>query len=204
MQGPRQHYEVFLGWWIRRPVAGTTVAILLVLTLIWVPGIWREVPPPPSEQHPREQRPPEQHEQSASGPTRCMLAAERTAFDIRALQSQLMIDALKCGQRDGYNTFIRRHRGDLQTADKQIASHFSRIDNSTGQQRHDTYVTDLANAQSQEAIRQGSSFCQDIKQFVSQALTLQNPDQISRFVTEKTVADPYALPPCVPATTRTN
>ena len=120
MQGPRQYYDVFLGWWIRRPVAGATVAILLVLTLIWVPGIWREVPPPPSEQHPREQRPPEQHEQSASGPTRCMLAAERTAFDIRALQSQLMIDALKCGQRDGYNTFIRRHRGDLQAADKQI------------------------------------------------------------------------------------
>lgn len=133
---------------------------------------------------------------SAFGASQCMLAAEQTAFDIRALQSQLMIVALSCGQHNDYNTFVLRHQRDLSDAYQQIASHFTRLYGSAGEEQHDVYITTLANAQSLEGIHQGPLFCRDVKLFVLSALTLQTTDEMSRFVTEKNVTNPYSLAPC--------
>jgi hypothetical protein len=138
--------------------------------------------------------------QPALAAAQCMQAAERTAFDVRALQSQLMIAALTCGQQDDYNTFIQRHQRALSGAHQQIASHFDRMYGSAGEQQLDTYITNLANAQSQEAIRQGSFFCRQIKPLFQKALTLQNTAEISRLATEENVTNPYLLATCVSPT----
>ncbi len=39
----------------------------------------------------------------------CLEPVEKTAFEIRALQSHLMVMALTCGQHESYNAFSR-HR----------------------------------------------------------------------------------------------
>jgi len=138
--------------------------------------------------------------QPALAAAQCMQAAEKTAFDVRALQSQLMIAALTCEQRDEYNTFVERHQRALSGAHQQITSYFGRKYGSAGEQQRDEYITDLANAQSQEVIRQGSSFCYHMRSFVQQALMLPNTDEMARFVVEKNVTTPYLLATCAPPT----
>ncbi|MCZ8149565.1 MAG: hypothetical protein O9325_17160, partial [Roseomonas sp.] len=42
----------------------------------------------------------------------CLQPAERTAFDVRALQSKLMVAALSCSQDAAYNAFVRKFQGE--------------------------------------------------------------------------------------------
>ena len=135
--------------------------------------------------------------QSSIAAARCVEPAEKSAFEIRALQSQLMLAALTCGQQDEYNTFVRRHQRDLSDAYQQIASYFGRIYGSAGQQQLDSYITNLANDHSQAGISRGSSYCSTAKLFVSQALALQSADEVVRFAAENNATNPDSLAVCV-------
>ena len=124
------------------------------------------------------------------------MGTEKTAFDVRTLQSQLMIAALTCGQQDEYNVFVQRHQRELMDSYDQVAIHFDRVYGPVGEQRRDEYIAELANAQSLQGVRQGAAFCRNVKPFVLQALTLQNVHEMSRFVTERNVINPYSLTSC--------
>jgi hypothetical protein len=136
--------------------------------------------------------------QPALAAAQCMQAAEKAAFNVRALQSQLMMAALTCGQQDEYNMFVQRHQRTLSDAHQRIASHFGRMYGSAGEEQLDRYITDLANAQSQDGMRQGSSFCHHMKPFFQEAMALRDAREITRFTTEKNVTNPYSFAACVP------
>jgi hypothetical protein len=87
-------------------------------------------------------------------------AAEQRAFDLRALQSYLMVMALRCGRHDDYNRFVLRFRGELAGAYRSIEAFFRRAHGSQAQRRLDTYITSLANQHSQDGMAVGSGFCQ--------------------------------------------
>jgi hypothetical protein len=53
-----------------------------------------------------------------------MTRAEKSAFDMRSMQSQLMIVALKCGDT-GYNLFMQQHQVELKDAYAWIGSYFA-------------------------------------------------------------------------------
>lgn len=89
----------------------------------------------------------------------CVNAREQSAFELRALQTHLMVGALSCGMGDRYNAFVTRWQSDLATAHRNLTGYFNRAYGSRGQNQLNEYITSLANAQSQEGIRQGSHFC---------------------------------------------
>ena len=86
-------------------------------------------------------------------------AAEQRAFDLRALQSYLMVMALRCGRHDDYNRFVVRFRGELAGAYRTIEAFFRRTHGGQAQRRLDGYITSLANQHSQDGIAVGSGFC---------------------------------------------
>lgn len=127
----------------------------------------------------------------------CLQPVEKTAFDVRALQSQLMVVALNCEQQDDYNRFVTTYRGELAGAYRQVAGHFRRAG---GQRQLDSYITNLANAQSQDGIRQGSHFCRDAGPLFQQAMGMKTTADLARFSTEKQITQVYTAEPCsVPA-----
>ena len=92
--------------------------------------------------------------------------------------------------------------GHLQEADQLIGAHFNRLYGHAGEQQHDEYITTLANALSQDGIHQGPYFCRDVRQLVLNSLTLQSSTEMSRFVSERNMTNPYVLDVCEPAPDR--
>ena len=131
----------------------------------------------------------------------CLQPAERTAMEVRALQSQLMVAALACGQTDQYNAFVTRNQRDLGDAYRTVTAHFKRVHgNVQGQRQLDGYITQLANAQSQDGIDQGSTFCQNVTPLFQQSLAQNtNMAQLASISMQSNVVVPYELDTCTGA-----
>ncbi|WP_270935778.1 hypothetical protein [Falsiroseomonas oryzae] len=126
----------------------------------------------------------------------CVQSAERTAFDVRALQSQLMVAALACGKDTEYNAFVRKFQGDLAASYRGIAAHYRRTAGGSAQRDLDQYITQLANAQSQDGIRAGSHYCPLVTPLFQQALAQSNAQGLAELAMERNVLNPLATPDC--------
>lgn len=110
----------------------------------------------------------------------CLQPAEKTAFDIRALQSQLLVAALACGQHDNYNAFVRKNQAELGTAFRNLGSYFRRTEGAQGQRHLDQYITELANSQSRISIDRGSFFCREQGPLFEAAMAANGPAELSQ------------------------
>jgi hypothetical protein len=126
----------------------------------------------------------------------CIQPSEETALQLRALQSRLMVGAIACQQQEAYNTFVRRHQGDLGGAYRTAEGHFRRAHGGQGQRRWNAMDTDIAGAQSQEHTRLGSFFCRDTTAFFQQVSSLSTGADLARFSVERNILQPYQQPVC--------
>lgn len=126
----------------------------------------------------------------------CVQANERTAFELRALQSQLMVAAITCQLDGDYNAFVRKFQGDLAGAYNTIRTHFRRSEGARGQRALDGYITSLANEQSQDGVRQGSRFCQNITPLFQVALSQSSASALAEMSMERNVLNPHAAESC--------
>ena len=126
----------------------------------------------------------------------CLQPAEKTAFDIRALQSQLMVAALACGQQDDYNAFMRKFPNDLAAAFRGVAGHFRRTGGSQHQRQLDQYITNLANGQSQLSIARGSFFCREQAPLFQAAMAASNSTELAQVSVTREVHQAFTDPVC--------
>jgi hypothetical protein len=121
----------------------------------------------------------------------CANAREHAAFQLRALQTHLMVGALSCGMHDRYNAFVTRWQSDLAGAHRNLTGYFNRTFGNRGQRELNEYITSLANAQSQEGIRLGSSFCGRVGPLFEQVSRLGNANDL--FATSASASLPLAF-----------
>ena len=126
----------------------------------------------------------------------CVQSAERTAFEVRALQSQLMVAALACNREEDYNAFVRKFQGDVTSSYRQIEGHFRRTSARTGQRDLDGYITQLANEQSQDGIRAGSHYCPLVTPLFGLALQQSNVQGLAELAVQRNVVNPVSAPTC--------
>lgn len=127
-------------------------------------------------------------------PAVCLQPAEQTAFQVRALQSQLMVVAITCGNQDEYNRFVTTNQPDLAAAYRSVASHFRRV--GSGQRGTDAFITDLANRQSQVAITQGTLFCRNQTPLFQQVAALRGQTALAQFAAQAQLPNQYEPPLC--------
>jgi hypothetical protein len=130
----------------------------------------------------------------------CVQSAERTAFDIRALQSQLMVAALACNRDNDYNSFVRKFQGDLTASYRGIETHFRRTAGRAHQRELDGFITQLANAQSQDGIRAGSHYCPLVTPLFQLALNARSAEELALISTDRNVLNPLTAPTCTATT----
>ncbi|HEY8612312.1 MAG TPA: hypothetical protein VIL69_13595 [Roseomonas sp.] len=131
----------------------------------------------------------------------CVQPAEKAAFDVRALQSQLMVAALSCQQDEQYNTFVRQYNSELGGAYRGINAHYRRTAGARGQSSLDGYITQLANAHSQDGIRQGSNFCRNVAPLFTAALAApKSVDALAALAVQNNLSNPHGRPECSTAT----
>ncbi|MSO98332.1 MAG: hypothetical protein EXR11_08960 [Rhodospirillaceae bacterium] len=114
----------------------------------------------------------------------CASAEENQAFQLRHLQSRLVVAALSCGQADAYNAFVTRHKPDLGRYGPRLIGYYNRT--GSGQAALNRYVTGLANAAASIRAADPVGFCTqtwqvfwDLEQDPSQLLTLAAAHPIS-------------------------
>ncbi|MCK8783142.1 hypothetical protein M0638_01950 [Roseomonas sp. NAR14] len=126
----------------------------------------------------------------------CLQPAERAAFDVQALKSHLMVTAIACRHEDQYNAFVTRFQRDLSAAGRAVQAHFRRAYGRAHQRELDSYITNLANAQSQEGIRQGSFFCRDQTPAFQQVMAMQGASALAQLSQERRVINVYGTEAC--------
>jgi hypothetical protein len=101
---------------------------------------------------------------TAAGSARAETCADQNArrsLEVRVLQSELMVAALTCGQRQNYNAFVTTFRPVLKTQGAQLRTFF--VQNyglKNGPKRLNKLVTRLANSASQRSLTQSTqAFC---------------------------------------------
>ncbi len=112
----------------------------------------------------------------------CITPNEQRADQIRALQTQLMVGALKCGKYDGvdvrasYNSFVTRYSPQLIAHYEVLRGYFERTSSAaTYRAKLDSHVTELANAASLQS--NSPSFCSQAAALAKAAMTY-TPDQM--------------------------
>ena len=128
----------------------------------------------------------------------CLRPDERSALEVRALRTYLMVSALQCRQGESYNQFVRRFGSELSSADRAAAAHFTRSFGGQGRTRLDSFNTTLANEHSEDAIRAGSFFCRDSEPLFRVALATQ-PADLAKLATERNIPQSYTAAECTAA-----
>lgn len=120
----------------------------------------------------------------------CLSSYDGTAINVAGLKSQLMVTALACDVRDRYNSFVMTFRPTLQREDTALNSYFSRHYGRRWRSEHDTYITQLANVQSDASIKEGTLFCQQNVGLFDQVLALKNAKELLAFADDKPMIQP--------------
>lgn len=130
-----------------------------------------DVPPPVS---PRIKFTPSQQEQV------------QQAFNVVGLKSALMVAALSCGQQDKYDAFMNSFQPHVLAAQHVMDAYFRKASGSySGQKMEDSFVTQLANNQSDTGMAQGASFCPNNAAEFNAVLALKTPQDLDGFATDE-------------------
>jgi hypothetical protein len=129
----------------------------------------------------------------------CARPAEKAAVGVSALLSELQLVALTCRTRDKYNALIPHLRPALATKEKNLAAFFKRAYGKRSQTEHDKYITELANLQSQFALKTGDRFCSINSSMFDQVMPLSTVEQLATYAERKPVQQALAVQEC-PAT----
>ncbi len=98
---------------------------------------------------------------------------DNPAVHTRKLQTELMVAALYCSQHARYNAFVRRFEGELVASGRQLRAMFIDLHGSKrGTAQLDTFLTKMANEESQRRIRVGARYCTEARQLFAQVLSL--------------------------------
>ena len=134
--------------------------------------------------------------QNAVAAEPCTRPADRAAFDMEGLKSELMVTALSCNAQERYNAFITRYRSDLGVQERQLTAYFAREYGRTAQKAHDDYITNLANTQSGDGLKAGTLFCARNVAMFDEVQALKGGAEIPDYVAGKDITQPVALADC--------
>jgi hypothetical protein len=137
--------------------------------------------------------------QQAAAQLHCMPPADRAAFDVQALRSEMMVLATGCAADSQYNAFIRRYQPELQANERDIDAWFKHKFGKRAQSEHDRFVTELANAQSSAGTKLGSDFCPHNAMIFQEVMALQDSGQLPPFAAGQNLV-PASLDVCAEET----
>ena len=127
----------------------------------------------------------------------CARPADKTAFDVAGLKSQLMVTAITCEATERYNTFILKYRPDLVAQEKVLNAYFARNFGKKAQAQHDDYITSLANTESEAGLKSGTLFCDRNMAMFDEVMKLHNSAELTDYASGKAPVQPIELVDCI-------
>jgi hypothetical protein len=165
------------------------VALLLVL------GLFGCKPPPVPQQAAFVPPAPTPPTMSAAA---CVRPPEKDAFDVANLKSQLTVIAIACQEEEKYNSFVGKYRPTLLSNESALKNFFGRAYGKRAQTTQDDFITQLANAQSQQGIRSGTSFCPLFVGMFDEVMKLPSADALPAYAKSKPIQQAMGVTECGP------
>ncbi len=123
--------------------------------------------------------------QPAMAQQHCAATADQATFEVQALRSHLMVLATGCSDSNRYNAFVRKYQRDLVANDQSVSAWFKRRYGARGQQEHDRFVTDLANAVSSGGTVLGGDLCPRNGAMFTEVMALRGPADLALYAAAK-------------------
>ena len=125
----------------------------------------------------------------------CVAHNEREAFELRVVQTELMVAALSCGESDRYNQFVTAFKNDLAGAYQGVRRAFGRIYRGRAKSELNAFNTQLANASSQRGNKNKARFCQNASYVFDNTLGKSSQDMVE-FVRAQPLGDLHGYSSC--------
>jgi hypothetical protein len=125
---------------------------------------------------------------SASAATKCVRSEEKTALEVRALQTDMMVAALSCNATREYNEFVTRFKSALNNHSTTLNAMFSRFYGRAADREFLRYTTSLANQASLASATDSGTFCTSTTTTLRQAVNVALKDFESIVVGRKAYA----------------
>lgn len=109
----------------------------------------------------------------------CAYPEEAEAFAIIALRMRMMVDALICRAGNDYDRFVLRFENQLQMAERMTRDHFSRTSPANASLAWDRWNTELANAWSEFAVRNGVAHCEEMQRLSGELTSLETATSLA-------------------------
>ena len=132
----------------------------------------------------------------ASAATECGGPGDRHAFDVAGLKSELMVMALSCGEQAKYNAFVSRYKTDLAAQEVALNRYFTHAYGRSAQKAHDDYITQLANAQSDNGLKLGVVFCQQNAGMFEEVQALHGGAELPDYAHGQDIVQPVDFMTC--------
>ncbi len=125
----------------------------------------------------------------------CTGPVEQIAFNTRALQTELMVAALSCGNRIHYNAFVIKYQGDLIKHGRSLQSFFQRKHGAAGRKNLNTFITRLANEASQRSSITHAAFCTNSSLLLNRLLSSRSV-RLEKLLESSTTTPSHDIAPC--------
>jgi len=125
----------------------------------------------------------------------CAYPGESSALQARVLQTELMVAALTCNQKDKYNAFVRKFNDELTGLGGNLKAYFVRTRGGRANRDLNELVTNLANEASQRSLRHQTNFCSESIQLFD-ALLKMEPKGLATFAASRPHADSHGIESC--------
>lgn len=113
---------------------------------------------------------------AAAAGAACVTAPEETALNTRVLQTELMVAALSCGEKDRYNAFVNTFKSQLAASGQALRTMFKRVYGSRGDYEMNAFVTRLANDASQRNSIGKAGYCASASRLFGETLATSPRD----------------------------
>lgn len=152
-------------------------------------------PPPPPPQVVAAVEPPHLSTAPSLAPA-CGKPAEKAAFGVAGLKTQLVVTAISCSANAKYNVFVTRYQKDLRQQETVLKSYFSRAYGRSAQAQQDDYISSLANQTSQVGLRSGVQFCERSLSMFDEVMALKDGSAMTQYAVAKNFEQPLTVPDC--------
>jgi hypothetical protein len=129
----------------------------------------------------------------------CEFDADRMAFEIEGLKSQLMVTALACKTQDKYNAFMSRYQPDVARQEQALSLYFKRSYGKQYQKAYDEYITNLADIQEQDGLKAGTALCDNLPAMFDEVMSLHDSSELRGYINSKLIAQPITFQTCAGA-----
>lgn len=123
-----------------------------------------------------------------------MKASELPALEARLFQTELMVAALTCKRRQGYDKIITKFGDELVERGRALKRTFKRLHGADAEKRLNKFVTRMANEASMRSLHK-AKYCDTAVVLFDQTLALQ-PGKLTSFAAKQPFSKRHGLDVC--------